>query len=287
MSAMRRPGKVNDDTTLIDTGMGGRDGVTAVYLVRADRTCLIDAGAAAEAPHLVEMLQELDAFPPDVIVVTHPHWDHSQGIPLLRQEAESTGRTIEVVAAAEAIPLLADAHFNDDYGGAPYASIHDVTPVVDGGTIDLGGITLQIHDVPGHCRGEIAILDEKNGTIYVGDAIGYKLSDTLILPPFVPPCWDHAAFLSSVEKLRRIDYATLCLAHFGAIGDAEAGDILDEAVATCDKWWRWYDAHADRLDGDLLAAVRADLDPDLPDMEPVRNSLAWLATGYRQYVAGH
>jgi hydroxyacylglutathione hydrolase len=285
VSAIRRAGKINDDTTLIDTDMGGSEGVTAVYLVRGVRTCLIDAGASAEAPRLVEQLRGLDAFPPDLIVLTHPHWDHTQGIPVLRQEAARLGKEIEVVACGDAVPLLADASFNDDYGDAPYASIQDVTAVEDGDAIDLGGIALRVIEVPGHCRGDIAILDENNGTIYVGDALGYKLSDTIFLPPFMPPCWDYDAFRTSVEKLRRVPYGALCLAHFGCIGASEARDILDEAVEVCDTWWRWYERHVDGEDDDLLPALRKDVNPDIPDIEPVRNSLAWLATGYRQYKA--
>ena len=271
MSAIRQPGKINENTTLVDIGMEDVYGMTAVYLVRGDRKCLIDGGTRHEAPRLMKMLSELDAFPPDLIVVTHPHWDHAQGIPLLRQAASRQGKQIEVLASGEAIPLLADASFNDVFGGGPYESIQDVTPVKEGDTIDLGGIALRIYEVPGHCQGHIAILDEKNRNIFVGDALGNKLSDDIFLPPFMPPTWDPDAFLSSVNKLKQIPYETLCLAHFGCIGGSEARSILDEAVETCNTWWQFYERHAEGLsDTDyLLQAMRKEINPGIPIIRPM------------------
>jgi len=315
MSAIRQQGRINDNTTLLDIGMLGVYGITAVYLIRGDKKCLIDAGTHPEAPRLVKMLRELDAFPPDFIVVTHPHWDHAQGIPRLRREASGQHKRIEVLASHQAVPLLADRSFNAPFGRGPYESIQDVTAVKEGDTIDLGGITLRIYEVPGHCRGHIAILDEKNRNIFVGDAIGDKMGDHTFLPPFMPPTWNPDAFLSSVNKLKQVAYETLCLAHFGYIYGSEARSILDEAVETSNTWWQLYERHADRLSDTnyLLQAMRKEIKPAIPDIRPTSfrmrvllglmtgagtvlgrktaiidklafgDYLKWLATGYRTY----
>ena len=270
MSANRLPGKINSDTTLIDIGMGDIRGVTAVYLIQASRKCLIDGGTRAEASRLINKLKELDAFPPDLIIVTHPHWDHIQGIPLLQEEASRQGKKIEIFASQTAIPLLADASFNNIYERGPCGPIRDVTPVKEGDAIDLGGITLRIYEVPGHCQGHIALLDEKNRNIFVGDALGNKIGDAFFTPPFMPPTWDPDAFLASVNKLKQIHYETLCLAHFGCISGDEARSILDESVDTYNTWWQLYERHADRLsDIDyLLKVMRKEINPVLPEIKP-------------------
>jgi glyoxylase-like metal-dependent hydrolase (beta-lactamase superfamily II) len=225
MTAIRQAGKINANTTLIDLGMERSFGITAVYLVQGAQKCLIDGGSRAEAPRLLWALRDLEAFPPDLIIVTHPHHDHAQGVPALREAAARLGETIRVLADADAVPLLSDASFNkiqdDVFGKGPCVSITGVTLLKEGDAIGLGGITLRILDVPGHCRGHIAVLDEANQNIFVGDAIGIKVSDTLFLPPFMPPFWDPGAFLSSVDRLRRTPYETICLAHFGCIGGKE------------------------------------------------------------------
>jgi len=285
VTARRRPGEIAAGTTLIDTGMGGNSGITAVFLIKGERTCLVDAGAPAEAQRLIEQLDALHAFPPDVIVVTHPHWDHAQGIPALRREAERRGARIDVMALVEAVPLLADASFNDDYGAGQFASVSGVTPLREGDAVDLGGWSLRVLAVPGHCAGHLALLDERNGMLHLGDAPGYKTSDTAFLPPFMPPCWDTGAFLASMEKLRKCAFERLTLSHFGCISGPEAAGFFDEAVATFDAWWRWYAAHEGELADEtaLFDGLKRDVCPGLPDIGPVRAALGWLAVGYRQY----
>jgi glyoxylase-like metal-dependent hydrolase (beta-lactamase superfamily II) len=271
MTAIRKPGKIDDRTTLIDLGMYGFRGITALYLLEGRKRCLIDGGTATEAKRLIKMLTALGAFPPDVIVVTHPHYDHAQGIPTLRRLAAQQGKRIEVIAAREAVPLLADATFNSVFGPGPWEAIEDVTPVDEGDTIDLGGITLRVHAVPGHCTGHIALLDERAGNLFAGDSIGNKIGDGTAIPPFMPPCWDPSAFRATIARLKQVDYRAICLAHYGAISGDEAQTILDEAVVTCDAWWDLFDRNAARLDDldYMVATVMKEINPAIPDVSPV------------------
>ena len=50
MSAIRQPGRISENTTLIDIGMYGVAGAAAVYLIEGDKKCLIDGGTRTEAP---------------------------------------------------------------------------------------------------------------------------------------------------------------------------------------------------------------------------------------------
>jgi glyoxylase-like metal-dependent hydrolase (beta-lactamase superfamily II) len=278
MSAIRQPGKVNEHTTLIDLGMYGFRGITALYLIEGKKRCLIDGGTRTEAGRLIKTLKSLGAFPPDMIVVTHPHHDHTQGIPAMRLAAAQQRRQIEVIASHDAIPLLADASFNDVFDFGPYEAIEDVTPVGDGDTIDLGGITLRVYSVPGHCTGHIALLDEQSRNLFVGDSIGIKLGDQTTVPPFMPPCWDPGAFRATVATLRQLDYRTMSLAHYGYIHGDEAKTILDEAVTTCDAWWDLFDRNAGRLDDAqfMVSAVMSEINPGVPDVRPVSMPLVVL-----------
>jgi glyoxylase-like metal-dependent hydrolase (beta-lactamase superfamily II) len=243
MTAIRKPGKVNPDTTLIDFGIFDLSGVGAVYLIQAGKTCLIDTGDRNGVDRIIRALKEMNAFP-DMIILTHPHWDHCQGVPTLRKQAMKMGREIEVMASDKAIPLLADQAWS--IPGCE--NITGVTPLKQGDMVDLKGITLQIFDTPGHCTGHISILDQKNGNIFVGDVIGIKASDKAFTPNFFLPFWDPDAFYASMDLLKHIDYDSLCLAHFGYIYGNEAKDILDEAVASYEQWWKLFERNVDRLD---------------------------------------
>lgn len=248
MPTTREPTKLDRNTSLIDIGEGGIWSKTGVYLIEGEKRCLIDSGTKAEAPRIVRTLREMGAFPPDTIIVTHSHHDHAQGIPVLRDEAAKEHRSIEVLASREAIPLLADPSYQEVFGPGPYASITDVAPLDEGDSVDLGSTTLRIFSTPGHIKDHIAILDEGTRNIFVGDAIGAKFGDRAFIPVFFAPFWDTEAFYASVDKLRQIDYDTLCLGHFGPVHGDEAKAILDEAVAAYEQWWRILEENEDRLD---------------------------------------
>jgi len=271
MTAIRQPGKVNEHTELIDLGMYGFRGITALYLIEGKKRCLIDGGTRTEAGRLIKTLRAMGAFPPDMVIVTHPHYDHAQAIPAMRLAAARQQKRIEVLASRDAIPLLADASFNTVFGPGPYEAITDVTPLDDGDTIDLGGITLRVYAVPGHCTGHIALLDEQTRNLFVGDSIGNKIGDHTAIPPFMPPTWDPDAFRTTIGTLKRLDYQSMCLAHYGYIFGNEAKTVLDEAVATCDTWWELFDRNAGRLDDSrfIASVVMKEINPAIPDVNPV------------------
>src|SRR5271166_6397792 len=59
----------------IDTRMAGYDGITAGYLIRADRPCLVETGTAPSAPVVRDALARLGIGAGDLttVVVTHIH----------------------------------------------------------------------------------------------------------------------------------------------------------------------------------------------------------------------
>jgi glyoxylase-like metal-dependent hydrolase (beta-lactamase superfamily II) len=238
MTSIREPGKVNDTTTMIDIGLFGAAGVGSIYLVEAGKSCLIDCGTQAEAPFIIKTLRDMDAFPPDIVVFTHSHYDHCQGISIIRKEAAKLEKHIDVMASMEAIPLLEDQSYNKAFDPkGTYENILDVKPFAEGDIIDLEGTTLRVFTVPGHNRDHIALLDEMTKNLFIGDSIGYKVADGTFIPPFMPPYWDEQAFRSSIDKIRQIDYESLSLGHFGYIYSDEAKEILDEAVLAHETWW--------------------------------------------------
>ena len=289
MSAIRQQGKVNENTMLIDIGMYGVAGATAVYLVDDNKKCLIDGGTRTGAERIIKALRQLGAFPPDYIIVTHSHYDHTQGIPALRREAAKEGKRIDVLASHVAIPLLEDQSWNRVYGAGPYEDIRDVTPLKEGDTINLGTTTLRIYEVPGHCKDHIAIMDEKCGNMFIGDVIGNKIADDTFLPPFTPPYWDPSAFISTINKLKNIDYDSLCLAHFGCVKGEESRQILDEAVLTYETWWRLFDENADKLHdiSYMVEAVMEKIKPGIPDIKILSLKLKVLfslMTGWQKLI---
>lgn len=272
MTAIRTQGKVNDNTTMIDTGMYGVAGTCAVYLVEAGKRCLIDTGGPAESSRIIRTLHDLDAFPPDQIVLTHAHHDHSQGVPDLRRNARKRSRTIEVLAGKDSIPLLKDQSWNSMFDEKlRFENILDVRPLEDGDVIDLDGTTLVVIGVPGHIKGHIALYDEGNRNLFLGDSIGFKYGPNAFIPPIVPPYWDRGDFDATIERLRSIDYDSVCLGHYGYIYGEEARQLLDEAEQACEGWWAIFERveREGRLDDTkyLSTVIIEELGTEMPELK--------------------
>lgn len=289
MTAIRKQGKINANTTLIDYGLFGVAGGGAVYLVEGEKKCLIDGGTRGEASRIFKTLKDMNAFPPDIIILTHAHWDHTQGVPFLRRKAAHQKKNIEVMASQESLPLLEDQSWNKILFQGSLENIKDVTPLNEGDTVDLGGVSLKIFDVPGHSKDHIAILDEKNRNIFVGDAIGAKNGDHFFIPTFVPPYWDKDDFNNTVNKLREIDYDSLCLAHFGYIYEDEAKSFLDEAVPIYELWWRLFEENIDKLDdisymSSVISKEANLIHPEIKILNPKLKVLYGLMTGFKKLI---
>lgn len=288
MTAIREEGKINEETTLIDIKMFGVPSITAIYLIESGKKCLIDGGTHTEARKILRQLKELNAFPPDMIIITHSHWDHCQAIPFLSQRAKKEGKTIEILASEKAIPNLRDQSYNEVFGTGPYNNIEEeIKPLKEGDIVDLDGIKLKIFETQGHMTDQILILDEKNKNLFIGDALGDKISDTVFVPPFYPPYWDKENFLNSIDKIKKIDYETISLTHFGLIYGDEAKSILNESIVNLNKWWSFFEENIENLD-DIPYLINEVLPEVIPKSElekfPYKLKEAvvyWLCEGFR------
>ena len=252
MTFIRQPGKINKNTTLIDVEWMRVPGILSIYLIESEesgRKCLIDGGTATEARRLFKKLENLDAFPPDMILITHSHFDHTQAIPFFLKKAKKLGKEIEIMASKKAIPFLEDQSYNKIYGPfGPFKNIENVIPLKDGDKVNLEEISLKIIDIPGHALDHIAIFDERNKNIFVGDGIVSSVDENLILPPIVPPHWDTNAYLSSLDKIKKINYNSMSIAHFGHIINSEPINILDQVKSVFITLWNLFEENIEKLD---------------------------------------
>ncbi|MFX1320503.1 MAG: MBL fold metallo-hydrolase [Promethearchaeota archaeon] len=290
MTANRTPGKVNKDTTLIDAEMMGIPGIMSIYFIEAGKTCLIDSGTHIEARKTLRKLKELNIFPPDIIIITHSHWDHVQAIPFLSQRAKKLGKKIEIYASEAAIPNLRDQSFNNVFETGPFNNIEeDIITLKEGDTVDLDGLILKIFETPGHMNDDISILDEKNKNLFVGDILGMKVADNVFIPPFMPPKCNPEVYFKAIDKLKKIDYETISLHHFGYIYEEEARSILDESLANNELYWKAYEENTDHMDDIpyLIENVIEKLIPKsaiegYPEML-VTGVTYWLSQGFKIY----
>lgn len=253
----------------IDTLMAGYRGITAGYLVLADKPALVETGTAKSAPVVQAALQALGVGPSDLatVVVTHVHLDHAGGvgnIARLYPNAEIVVHEFGARHIVEPERLVASARrvygsaMDDVFGELLPTDSTRVRAVAAGAAIDLGGgRSLQVHYAPGHAKHHIALLDDESGDLYVGDAAGIYVPEAdLVRPATPPPDFDLDIALASIEMFRSLRPRRLLFSHFGPAEAVE--EILDRSIEELRLWVELVrGARADGLDLDhAVDAVR-------------------------------
>jgi glyoxylase-like metal-dependent hydrolase (beta-lactamase superfamily II) len=200
-----------------------RLGFVNCYLVReADGFSLIDTGLPGSADDILAAARLLGA-PIRRIVLTHAHMDHVGSVDALVEKLGS----VELVSNARSVPLLqtppdTSLQPNEAQGkikGSVRAIKAKPTLLLAEG--DLIG-SLRAIDTPGHIPGHLSFLDERDGTLYAGDALVCKggLSISGFAPWFFPlpnfATWDKPTALASAKKLLAYPIELLASGH-GAI----------------------------------------------------------------------
>jgi glyoxylase-like metal-dependent hydrolase (beta-lactamase superfamily II) len=231
----------------IDTRMAGYDGITAGYLIRSDRPCLVETGAAPSAPIVAGALAALGVGPADLatVVVTHIHLDHAGGtgdIAAMFPAAEVVVHERGARHLADPSRLMASARmvYGDELDGlfgtlapTPAGRIRAVERT---GVIDLGGgRRLDSHYSPGHAKHHVGLVDSISGDLYVGDAAGVYIQETGDMRPATPPPdFDLDTALASLRTFAALRPTRLLFSHFGPVTAVE--ETLDRSAAEINVW---------------------------------------------------
>jgi glyoxylase-like metal-dependent hydrolase (beta-lactamase superfamily II) len=211
-------------------------GLMNAYLVAEDDgltlidTCMWQANPIREAAaHLGKPIRRIS--------LTHAHTDHAGSVDVLLKlipEAEFSlsRRESRLLAGDRTLdPTEPQVKLHGDYVRS------NVTP---GRLLNEGDRlgSLRIIATPGHTPGQIAYLDERDGTLFVGDA--YSVAGGLAVagdlrPLFPFPAWGTWSFdlaIASAEKLIALCPTRLCVGHGRSLENpvSEMKDALRRAV---------------------------------------------------------
>jgi glyoxylase-like metal-dependent hydrolase (beta-lactamase superfamily II) len=222
--------RVHDNVYRIATPLP--DTETQVYLVRGRQTALVDSGTADSVPERIEPALRalgLTLGDVDLVINTHPHWDHAGGNARIR----AAGRAQVLLHTADR-PFTAgpEAFLGSQFDISDIARTlgrHDLVSarrdllrshlgesmqvdrwLVDGERIDLGrGAVLEVVHTPGHTAGSVSLYWQGEGLLFTGDS-----AQGLGASPGGLPFYFHADdYQRSLSRLRELSVATLCLGH--------------------------------------------------------------------------
>jgi glyoxylase-like metal-dependent hydrolase (beta-lactamase superfamily II) len=238
---------LGDDVFQIDTKMAGYHGITAGYLIRSDRPCLVETGTAPSAPVVRDALAALGVGPQDLstVVVTHIHLDHAGGVGDIAEMFPAARVVVHTKGArhlADPSRLMASARtvYGDDldwlFGTLAPTPAERIETVEDTGTVDLGGgRRLDSHYSPGHAKHHVGLLDSVSGDLYVGDAAGMYLPETGDLRAATPPPdFDLDTALNSVALFGALRPQRLLFSHYGPVADVQ--ETLERSADEIKVW---------------------------------------------------
>ena len=271
----------------IDVNYLGRPGGIAACVLETDAgLVLVDPGPTSSLHGLHAGLASLGMRMADatLLLLTHIHLDHAGAAGTL--VAAHPG--LRVGVHARGAPHLANPGRLLDsalriYGGGMDRLFGEVRPVpghaIDalrgGETLQRGGRTLRIADAPGHAVHHLACLDERSGTVFVGDTAGERFAPAeWVLPVTPPPDIDLEAWHTTLDAIRTMQPDRLFLTHFGPAVDVP--DHLDRLARSLDAWAQRVRASLDEpgddarraaafvesVSADIRAHVPAELVPD-------------------------
>jgi len=222
-----------------------------LYLARGDKaSALMEMGVSAMADEVANQLGKIGVSP-DYLIVMHPHGDHLNGLPILREYFPSA-RVIAGEGAPEflAHPKTAAGLISDDRYFSEFLarkglgstrpplreapSLEGAVIVQDNEELDLGGLTLRFLDVEGHALGNLAVYIPEIRTLMPSDSLGFRIPALGFFPIFFT---GYDAYMATLDRLEALDPEILGLPHQGPLFGGEIREAFMTARRNAKSMW--------------------------------------------------
>mgnify|MGYP001039313915 CR=1 FL=1 len=240
--------EIADGVYLIDTLPAGVPGLVASYLVRGEKSALIDAGHATSAKTVLSELRTLGGGNPhlDYLIPTHVHLDHAGAISHLAKAIPNALVLVNEHGAKHMVdPTKLIQHQEDLFGkeslsifGAPAAVPRErVESVRELCNLDLGaGKRLRLLWTPGHAPHHMSAFLENERLLVTGDAVGLHYPGfDFPIPATPPPSFDENQYVKTLSRFMDMNPAGLLLPHFGPVLENVTG-FLQANLETIRRW---------------------------------------------------
>jgi glyoxylase-like metal-dependent hydrolase (beta-lactamase superfamily II) len=204
------------------------------FLLRGDRTVLIDAGIGVQRVKAIDRALHIDT-----LVVSHPHPDH-----ILAWHALADRELLLPVQTPDSVFDLnaLGRRFVEGKEDAAYwthtvkqwLGLHPMRPpdrrFADGETLDFGPIQLRAIHAPGHLIDHYCFMETESRTLFSID-----IDFTGFGPWYGNPESDLRLFRQSVAMLQTLAFEHICTSHKAPIAAADAGQAFGDYLAAFER----------------------------------------------------
>jgi glyoxylase-like metal-dependent hydrolase (beta-lactamase superfamily II) len=222
---------IGENLSLIDLETCGYKNLIASYVLKGEKTLIVETGPTSSVPNLLAGLDELNVHPEDVayVAVSHIHIDHAGGAGTLLKKLPNAKVIVHSKGVSHLIDptrlWLASKQTLGDVAemfGKPEPMPEDrIIAASEGWTLDLGKeLKLRAVEAPGHASHNVAYYEEHSGGVFPGDGAGAYLPEFGAVFPTTPPPFRPDIAMVSLDKLIHLNPKFLYYSHFGNASDA-------------------------------------------------------------------
>ncbi|MFH0811559.1 MAG: MBL fold metallo-hydrolase [Pseudomonadota bacterium] len=182
------------------------------YLIKAEKTMIVDVGLDQNLPLLIAALQQdgIDPHDVDVIANTHLHIDHMWANEMFKNKFN---------ARIEIAPVQKEYYEISVRQATRFFGLEPVEFQEDGfldSTITLGTIEIELIPTPGHSPESICFYCRESKALICGDLIFYRNIGRSDLPG-----GNSKQLKQSIEKVSELEIEFLLPGHMGILTDAK------------------------------------------------------------------
>ncbi|MFA5323963.1 MAG: MBL fold metallo-hydrolase [Smithella sp.] len=236
-----------------------------------EKNLMIDAGINLMGPAYIASLEKVfgDRNALDYVFATHSHFDHLGAIPYLKRKLphlqtgafERVGTLMKKKSVLDLMTYLSELQrgFFQDIVGEEDVLIESVDfelYLKEGDRFDLGGVTCEVHEVPGHTNDSLAFYIPEIRALLAGEACGIPEGDKDgdVQVEFLSSYDDY---VSSLDKLIRLQPKFICMGHMWIFTDDDATEFLEQSREATPKYRKLIEQYLDAANGDIDNAVQS------------------------------
>lgn len=242
------------------------------YIIKGrKKRLMIDAGINMMGPAYIASLEKIfgDKNALDYVFATHSHFDHLGAIPYLKRKlphlqagaARRVGALMQKQSVLDLMTTLSELQrfFFQDIVGNEDVHIEPVDfeiTLKEGDRFDLGGVTCEVYDVPGHTGDSLAFFIPEIRALFAGEAYGIPEGDKdgEVQVEFLSSYEDY---VSSLEKMIRLQPKLIGMAHLWVFTDDDATAFLRRSLEATPRYRQLIETYLDAANGDIDTAVQS------------------------------